>query len=157
MSKQTYSDFAKSCVDGLQVLQDTFKKNFDLDSYDNWFYNQSTALLTFSTGDREINFKYLAVGTFSKTSKTWKWSWANEHTLNSVKQDIHIVKEFGEERNYIKLTDGYFASDEVEALEFTAITTKLVDGIGVYRPVSDDLLLFMVLLEYVDPIEAINI
>ena len=157
MNKQIYSNFAQLCVNELNLFQDKFKKDFDIDSYENWFYNQSTALLTFSTGGKELNFKYLEVGTFSTTTQTWKWSWDNEHTLYSVKQGIHSVKEFGEKVNYCKLTNGYFESNEVEAWEFTAITAKLVNGIGVYRTVSDNLLIFMVLLEYIDPLEANNI
>lgn len=154
MRKQYYSDFAESCVNELQVLQNKFQKRFDIDDYENWFYNQASGLLTFSTDESQVNFKYIEVGTFSNKTQTWKWSWDNEHTLNSVKQDMHQVKEFGEQSNYQKLTTGYFESDEVEAWEFTAITAKLLNGIGVYRPVSDHLFVFIVVLEYVDPLTA---
>ena len=70
MNKQKYSDFARLCVDELNVLQDKYRKDFDIDAYENWFYNQSTALLTFwTTGGKEVNFKYLEVGKLSKQPK----------------------------------------------------------------------------------------
>jgi hypothetical protein len=99
---------------------------------DNWFYNQSAGLLTFSTGDQEVNFKYFDVGSFSEKSNTWKWSWDNDSTLDNVKENANIFKEFGQRSNFSKLVTGYFDSDEFEAWEFVAIAARLTKGIGVY-------------------------
>lgn len=150
MQQLTYTSFAESCIVDLKDLQEEFKNKYDVDSYENWFYNQVTGLLTFNTGKKEINFKYEEVGTFSTTSNTWKWAWDNENTLPEVKESIGRVKDFGTESNFNKLTNGYFESSKEEAWEFTAIATKLLNGIGVYRPVSDHLMIFMVVLEHLD-------
>ena len=91
-----YDNFAETCLEELKILQDKFKDKYDVDWYDNWFYNQSTGLLTFSTGDQELNFKYFDVGSFSEKSNTWKWSWDNDSTLDNVKEKVNIVKEFGQ-------------------------------------------------------------
>ncbi|QJX48464.1 hypothetical protein HMJ29_16695 [Hymenobacter taeanensis] len=157
MNQLIYSDFAQSCLQDLIDLQDEFKSEYDIEWYENWFYNQSTGLLTFSTGEEEINFKYLSVGTFSRQTNTWKWSWDNENTLPTIKEEIITVKDFGYQSEFSKLTDGYFESSEEEAWEFTAITAKLTNSIGVYRPISEHLLVFMVLLEFVDKETAQNI
>jgi hypothetical protein len=146
-----YEKFSETCVGELKVLQDKFQTEYDIDWYDNWFYNQSTGLLTFSTGEAEINFKYFQVGSFSKTSNTWRWSWDNDHTLDNVKKTTKLIKKFGERSNFSKLINGCFASDEFEAWEFTAIAAKLTNGIGVYRPVGDDeLQIFLVITEHVN-------
>lgn len=151
MKTADYNSFAETCVKELKVLQDKFHTDYDVDWYENWFYNQSTGLLTFSTGDQEINFKYFTIGSFSGISNTWKWSWDNESTLENVKHQANIIKEFGEKANYEKLTTGYFYSDEYEAWEFVAIAAKLTGGIGVYRPVNEDQLkMFFVVTEFVD-------
>jgi hypothetical protein len=153
-----YNNFTKSCVEELKVLQDKFQNEYDVDWYDNWFYNQSTELLTFSTGDQELNFKYFDVGSFSEKSNTWKWSWDNDSTLENVKEKVNIVKEFGQRSNFSKLTTGYFDSDEFEAWEFAAIAAKLTKGIGVYRPVNDrQLKIFFIIIEFVDNVTAQNI
>ena len=153
-----YDNFAETCLEELKILQVKFKDKYDVDWYDNWFYNQSTGLLTFSTGDQELNFKYFDVGSFSEKSNTWKWSWDNDSTLDNVKEKVNIVKEFGQTSNFSKLTNGYFASNEFEAWEFVAIAAKLTNGIGVYRPVSDrQLKLFFVVTEFVDNETAKNI
>ncbi len=153
-----YDNFAEKCVEDLKQLQDKFDKDYNISVYENWFYNQATGLLTFSTGDNEINFSYVDIGSFSEKSNTWKWSWDNEHTLDNVKSKAELIKEFGQNSNFSKLTTGFFESNEVEAWEFAAIAAKLVNGLGVYRPVNDNQLkIFLVVTEFVDNETAKNI
>ncbi|WP_298737654.1 DUF6882 domain-containing protein [uncultured Chitinophaga sp.] len=153
-----YNNFAKKCIEELKVLQADFQSHYNLTWYEDWFYNETTGLLTFSTGDKELNFKYFRVGSFSERSNTWKWSWDNESTLEERKEKVKLVKEFGEKSNFPKLTNDHFDSNEIEAWEFTAIAAKLSNGIGVYRPVNDEQLkIFLVITEFVDNETAQNI
>lgn len=146
-----YNSFAEQCLEELQLLQDRFQAESDLNWYENWFYNQATGLLTFSRGESELNFSYFHVGSFSVVTKTWKWSWDNDSTLDNVKETSQLVKEFGEESGYSKLINGCFPSDEYEAWEFTAIAAKLTNGIGVYRPVTEEQLqIYLVITAFVD-------
>lgn len=146
-----YNSFAETCLKELKILQDKFQNEYNVDWYDNWFYNQSTGLLTFSTGNQELNFKYFDAGSFSEKSNTWKWSWDNDSTLHNVKEKGDILREFGLRSNFSKLTTPYFDSDEFEAWEFVAIAAKLTDGIGVYRPVNNrQVKMFFVVTEYID-------
>lgn len=151
MKTLDYNNYAEKYVQELKVLQDIFQKEYDLNSYTSWFYNQSTGLLTFSKEGKELNFEYMQVGSFSQNSGTWKWSWDNEETLANVKEKATLCKEFGEHSNFLKLTEGCFVSDEVEAWEFTAIALRLAKGIGVYRPLIDEQLqLFLVITAFVE-------
>jgi len=146
-----YDDFAGKCIEDLKALQDKFSEDYNIPFYDNWFYNQSTGLLTFSTGDKEINFKYFDAGSFSEKSNTWKWSWDNEDTLDNVKAKAELIREFGQNNAFTKLTTGLFESNEVEAWEFAAIAAKLANGLGVYRPVNENRLkIFLVVTEFVN-------
>jgi len=154
IEKEDYDTLAARCVNELKVRQSKMQEEYDLDGYDEWFYDQATGLLTFSSEGREINFSYFQAGTFSRNTSTWQWAWANENTLDSVKEKSAAIKDFGSEAGFPKLTDGYFASDEIEAWEFAAIATALTNGLGIYRPVSDHLLLFLVIVEVVDADEA---
>ncbi len=151
MKPLDYNTFAEECLEDLKVLQDKFQAEYDLEWYENWFYNQTTGLLTFNTGEVELNFKYFDVGSFSEKSNTWKWSWDNESTLENVKSQTNVVKEFGLKLNFPKLTTEYFPSDEFEAWQFAGIAARLTNGIGVYRPVNDRMLqIFLVITEFVD-------
>lgn len=145
-----YNDFITKCFTELTIKQEELKQKYDLNSFSNWFYDQASGLLTFSDEQRELNFRYYEVGTYSKISKTWKWSWDNEHTLKKVKKEIEKVKQFGSEQGYKKLTQGLFDSSEEEGWDFTSISAKLLNGIGSYRPETERHFIFMVLYEIVD-------
>jgi hypothetical protein len=146
-----YAEFAEKCVKELNAVQARFRKDFDLNSWENWFYDEVTELLTFSTGEKQLNFKFVSVGSYSEKSNTWKWSWDNPTTHEKVKEATKLVRDFGEQSEFSKLTEGCFPSDEFEAWEFTAITVSLLNGIGAYRPVIDTgLKLFFVITEFVE-------
>lgn len=146
-----YDSFANECIVKLTALQKQLSDEFDINGYANWFYNQATGLLTFSTGATELNFKFFQVGSFSHKSGTWMWSWHNEITSGNAKETTTQVKDFGTVHNFAKLTEGCFPSDEFEAWEFTAIAAKLTNAIGAYRPVNDEgLKIFLVITEFVD-------
>jgi hypothetical protein len=145
-----YETYAEKCVEKLKVSQDKFLKEFDINSYKKWFYNQDTRLLTLKKEENEVNFKFFNVGSFSNKSNTWKWSWDNDSVIESNKKQTKIVKAFGLKSNYLKLTNGYFESNEVEAWEFAAIALKIGKGIGVYRAVADNQLqIYFVIIEHV--------
>ena len=155
MELADYNDYAEQCSEELRILQDKFQKDYDLNWYEDWFYNQVTGLLTFSTPHKELNFKYFEVGSFSAKTQTWKWAWDNNSTLKNIKERSKSIREFGYQMGFSKLTNGYFTSTEIEAWQFTAIAAKLEDGIGVYRPVSDGYLqIFMVLTDYLTTEDA---
>ena len=149
-----YTVFSENCVEELKVLQDKWQTQHNINSYSNWFYDQATGLLTFSTDDSELNFKYFEAGSYSVKSGTWKWAWDNGTTLDNVKNATQHIKSFGEKFNFEKLVSGFFESDEIEAWEFAAISAKITNGIGVYRPISDGLQLFLVVTEVVDNVTA---
>lgn len=145
-----YSEYVTESFEKLQENQEELYKKYDLNSYANWFYDQASGLLTFSDEDNELNFRYYEVGTYSKVTKTWKWSWDNEYTLKKVKEKLEMVKEFGQKNNFKKLTQGLFDSDEDEGWDFTSISSNLLNGIGAYRPQTERHFIFMVLYEVID-------
>lgn len=150
-NKMDYVEFAEKCVVELNVLQAKFKNDFELTWYEDWYYDQATGLLTFSTDDKQLNFKFVSIGSYSEKSHTWKWSWDNTTTLDNVKEPTKLIRDFGQRSDFSKLTEGYFPSEEVEAWEFVAIAAKILNGIGVYRPVNDTgLKIFLVITEFVD-------
>jgi hypothetical protein len=145
-----YSDFADELVAEFTTIQNKFKKKYQIDTYENWFYDQATELLTLSSEDKEINFKYIPIGTFSHKSETWMWAWENEGSIEKSKNETLKVKEFGIIENYEKLINGYFESDIYEPWEFIAIAHKILHGIGGYRVKSDLLEIFFLIIEQVD-------
>lgn len=115
-----YAEFSEKAVEDFKLIQDSFRGQFKIDDYSNWFYNQSTELLRLYTENEEIFFKYIPVGTYSTKSKTWMWAWENSDSVEQGKYETLTIKEFGLKENYDKLFNGYFESDEYDGWEFTA-------------------------------------
>lgn len=145
-----YIEFAKKSTEEFNAVQNEFRAKFKIDDYANWHYNQATELLTFSTGDDQINFKYLTIGTFSEETNTWMWAWKNSNSTEKNKRETIEIKEFGEEKQYQKLIEGHFESDQFDGWEFVAISRQILGGIGGYSVKSDHLQIYMLVLEQVD-------
>ena len=143
-----YKEFAKSEVNRVISIQDRFKEECDIDTYENWFYDDESAILRlYNNDDDEIFFKYIPIGTFSLNQKTWMWSWFNNYLNENNKIETLKIKQFGEENQFEKLTTGTFSSDEFDGWEFLAIGQKLLQGIGVYNTNGDKLNYYLLLTE----------
>jgi hypothetical protein len=101
-------------------------------------------VFTFKSDNKNLYFKYVDVGSYSNKTKTWKWSWDNEHTPDRVKQGMERIKEFGERNNFTQLTTGLIDGDEYSGWEMTAITAKLLNGLGAYKIPQDHLDIYFV-------------
>lgn len=143
----------KACKE-LQSHQEDFLNKYDIDSYANWFYNQSSEILKFHSNDKEIYFKYIPVGTFSLNTNSWMWAWANEDSVEPRKFRTLKIKEFGEKRNYENLTKAHFDGDKFTGWELTSIAFKILSGIGTYRVTSDHLEKYFLINDQITKEEA---
>ena len=142
-----YNEFSQEKLDNLMQIQDAFKEQFNIDGYENWFYDSESELLRLynSDGD-EIFFRYIPVGTYSREKETWMWSWFNKSSIEKSKEKVLVVKEFGTENQYEKLQQGTFPSDEFDGWELTSICLDFLNVIGAYKVISDHLDFYMVLM-----------
>lgn len=146
-----YNEFAESELNKLIPIQENFKEKFNLNSYENWFYESEFSLLrVYNSDEDEVIFKYIPIGTFSNKSKTFMWSWFNESSIEPNKDETLRIKEFGIENNYIKLIDGTFESDEYDGWEFLAISFSILGGIGVYKVTSENLEKYFLLTKVIE-------
>ncbi len=148
-----YSNYATKICKEFKEIQKEFVEDYELDSYEEWYYDEETTLLTFKNLEKstELNFKYIPIGSYSRSSKTWSWAWDNRDNLHENKLQTLVVRKFGETENYSELTNGYFEADEFIGWELTAITYDLIDAIGAYRIVNDDNLeIYFLIIEEID-------
>lgn len=141
-----YMDFVEQSILEFKQIQNLFLQKFKIEEYSNWFYDQTTEFLTLSLDDKEINFKYIPVGTFSSKTNTWMWAWENAHSIENSKLKTLQIKEFGIKYNFKKLKSGYFESDSNEGWKFVAIANQILNGIGGYRVNKDHLEKYIVIV-----------
>ena len=144
---QPYKKYAAKMCKALTNDQEKFRQHYQLDSYDNWFYNPSSQVLRLYSGDQELFFQYIPVGTFSLNTNTWMWAWANKHSIEPSKLHTLKVKAFGEKKKYASLTEAHFSGDEFTGWELTSIAFDILGGIGTYRATSDHLESYFLLIK----------
>jgi len=144
-SPQNFEEFTDQCLEYLMPLQDEFMKLYDIDSYENWFYNHGIGAFHFKSDDgRNLYFKYVDVGSFSTKASTWKWSWDNKTTPKHVCRGLEKVKAFGQTNNFEELTKGLLDGDEYTGWALTAVSAKLLNAIGAYRIPQEHLFIYFI-------------
>ncbi|MFY1046619.1 DUF6882 domain-containing protein [Chryseobacterium sp. GP-SGM7] len=150
MKERDYNEFAESELEKLILIQDKFKVEYKVDSFENWFYDDDLDILRLYNNDEdEIFFKYIPIGTFSITKETWMWSWFNNYLNEKNKAKTLKIKKFGIENDYKKLYEGTFTSDKFDGWEFLAISFKLLNGIGAYNIQMENLNYYLLLTEII--------
>jgi len=126
---KTYAhDRIHESIDQNKIWFDKYK----IASWPRWDYSLEDATLTFSeNGKAKVICDIQAVG--SVVGEEWEWSWGNSNLPGTCKNRMSTIKEFGEEKQWNKLTSLFLSSDEYLGWELASITVHLLGGTGVYR------------------------
>jgi hypothetical protein len=131
----------------LTEQQDICRDKYKISTYESWFYDQETGELIFSdAGVKKLIINYENVGSVSLKTNTWLWAWANENTLDKIKSEIGMVREYGEKRGFEKLLERKWPAEEVDGWEMTSISAYLMKAKGAYRVPSKDESLFVFMI-----------
>jgi len=145
LSKNAY----KYLNEQMKIVEETY----GIHSYENWFYDQETGILTFSNSesqDKIVEIQYEEVGSISKISQTWLWGWANPNLEPKIKTEIEFVKKYGEVNNLESLTKRKWFGDEYDGWEMTAISAYLMKAKGAYRLPLENTFTFVIYKEIND-------
>ena len=145
MPEHNFEDYKESCLEDISFLQEEFMKLYDIESYENWYYDHGKGAFHFeSDSGKNTYFKYVDVGSFSTKADTWNWSWDNKSTPLHVSKPLEKVKSFGQTNKFEELTSGLFKGDEYTGWAMTAISAKLLNAIGAYRVPQEHLFIYFI-------------
>ena len=157
-SLEDFDSFKNSCFDEISLVQDSFITLYDINSYENWFYDDGIGVFNFKSDDgRDLYFKYVKVGSFSTTTSTWNWSWNNELTTYTVKRGIEKVIAFGNTHGFQELTKGIIDGEEYTGWDCTVVTAKLLNAIGMYRIPHEHLFIYFIFTSELNDSEYANL
>ncbi len=129
----------------LREQQKVVESQYGIHQYESWHYDQETGLLTFSNEGKElVRIVYEEVGSISKITETWLWSWANPNLEDKIKTDILMVKQYGEANSLEPLTKRKWYNDDYDGWELTAIAAYLMKAKGAYRVPLENTFSFMI-------------
>jgi len=140
------TDLIISSFHYLQGKQEFFSKKFKINEHEQWDWYQETGKLIFShNGKPQVEAVIHFAGSYSTTSETWMWAWANQHLDEKVTSASKRLKTIGDEQQLQKLASGRWEATEVDGWGMTAILAKELSSIGAYRTPSDNGFAYMVI------------
>lgn len=149
--RESHRDMAKlieSSVDYLQARQDDLRREFRLDDYDRYDWDQDSGELVFSRrGSPVVVAEIQFVGSASNHSGTWMWSWANDSFREAAKSRVRAVREYGERHRLLQLACAYWSGSEEDGWQMTAVAAYLLQAKGAYRSPDEHGAAFMVMTD----------
>lgn len=134
MTDEEFQRFIHPITHEAMRKNEQIEKLFNVGTYQQWYYEQSSQKLTFSNGGKVIvEADFQVVGSFSTSSESWMWSWHNESIEEAAKREIYKVKEFCQQLDIRKGVEGYWHADEYDPWEMTALALHVLGYQGSYR------------------------
>lgn len=133
-SKIRYRAELKRAEDAVRVRQNAVLERFKIGTYKRYDLSQEQSLIVFSTdGTPHVVADIQAVGSYSDTSKTWLWAWANDSFEEGLVADAKRVYAFGEERGLERLTKDKWPATEEDGWEMANFQAHITGADLTYR------------------------
>ncbi|WP_372831458.1 DUF6882 domain-containing protein [Pontibacterium sp.] len=147
-AKEEWCSTVSDACHFLTERQDALMRDYKLGEHQRFEWDQSSGVLTFSNnGVPAVRAKIQFVGSVSILSKTWLWSWANPSVDQTVKDQMEWVKGYGEERNFIALTNEQWEGDDDDGWEMTCVAALVLNAQGAYRTESETGYTYMIITD----------
>ena len=135
MTDDEFDQFLHSAVHELQDKQEELTTAHRLGSYERFWFDQEQASLDFSDaqGVTDVRANVVPIGTWSVNSNTWKWAWANESILATLREKSASLKALASKTGFALFEQELIQADEAMAWELTAIAVQHLGALGAYR------------------------
>lgn len=105
-AEDQWVNFVTESHEYLSERQNQLMSDYKLSKHKRWDWDQPTSSLIFSNDCvtavvAEVQF----VGSVSKKSGTWLWSWANDSIVDNAKSQLAVVRKYGENHDFPALTE----------------------------------------------------
>jgi len=127
-----YDAFAHDLIHKSMAQNEVWLKKYKINDWPRWDYSLEEGTLTFSRdGKAQVICEIEAVG--SVEGDSWEWTWGNSNLPDACRSRMHKVREFGEEKEWSKLTSLFLANDDYLGWELASVSVHLLGGIAAYR------------------------
>jgi hypothetical protein len=145
MSDPKFVQLVTAAHEYITARQEALRTDFRLSLHERWDWDAEQGAIVFSDGGvpRVLAHAQL-VGSISKKTGTWLWSWANHSIDEQLRRDLAEVRRFGEQQGIWQLTTAKWEADEVDGWEMTSIAGYVLQAKGAYRMPSEQLFTFAI-------------
>jgi hypothetical protein len=145
MTDQEFDKFVSDSVESLERKQADLSERFGLGSHALWLFDQPTGLLRFY--DREnklcVEAEVTQIGSYSLSSHTWKWAWANPTVVDSQRFKSAKLNGLFDRTGIEIFRKAVFQADDQMPWEIAAMAVEYLGALGCYRGPAKNLEVFL--------------
>ena len=129
-----YNALLKKCFAEVERKNQKLADDYGLGNFERWDINQEIGELVFSDGGiPQLVCSVTLLGSFSEQSETWMWGWANPTLLEPLTRDTNLVRDYGTKHKIEDLVVEKTSATEGEAWALSALSCRILSGLGLYR------------------------
>lgn len=140
MDDEDFQNFIDAAQDELERKQETLTSTYGLGSFSRWLFDQSTQKLQFfdEADNLAVDADVIDIGSFAFESNSWKWAWANDSIIPSLRQRADPLQALTEITgiDLFSQENAFEIEGEAMAWELAAISVKQLNALGCYRAPS---------------------
>ncbi|ABK84340.1 TPA: DUF6882 domain-containing protein [Bacillus cereus] len=133
MTNEQFESYLDMCYDKLESKQQKFISDYNIDNFDEYWYDQDQCILQFkNNGQISLEFSVVFIGSWSGKSNSWIWSWANENVADYARIKSNRLKDLQKITGDEIFVNSLFECDQETAYELAAFSIEYLDAEGVY-------------------------
>ena len=119
----------------LNTKQETLKRDWRIDSFKDWEYDDARAILKLNFADgAQLQADGQLLGTYLPDGHSFEWAWNSPHFGEAITRGSKLVKRKGEELGISYLQAGMVPVPGEEFLSYLcAIGAKVTESAGIFR------------------------
>ncbi len=133
MTNEQFESYLDMCYDKLESKQQKFISDYNIDNFDEYWYDQDQCILQFkNNGQVLLEFSVVFIGSWSGKSNSWMWSWANENVADDARSKSNCLKDLQTITGSEVFINPFFECDQEMAYELAAFAIEYLDAEGMY-------------------------
>jgi len=124
--------------------QENLEYNYGFGQFSNYTVDWESSILNFQNEDNSnLKLSFQIVGTLDAEQSKWTWRWNDESISTEERNDLEIIKNYGDFYNFSFLTLPELEANSAIAWALTAISGYLRTSKGIFRIQKDGIANFV--------------
>lgn len=139
MNDEEFEQFVQEAADELDEKQDALTKQYKMGKWEDYFYDAPSGRLQFKdkTGAVKVQAETIQIGSHSKKSDTWQWSWAHKALPAGARKQSEELKKLFKLTGMEVFKQPTIEIDAGMAWELVAMCVKHLEAQGCYSMPAD--------------------
>lgn len=140
MTDDEFGAFIETSMDELLAKQRALQTEHGLGDFARWHFDQATEVLSFFDAEDRLALEadVIDMGSHAPDAGTWKWAWANEYVLPSLRSKAEPLKALHDLTGigFFNSESAVSVEDESMEWEIVAMSVRQLQALGAYRAPS---------------------